>query len=328
MLDPDVCRCCRRVPNLTAYNKLCDSLRDEKDGIRFQTESLRATLMGDNLPVDAKPLLKYWEEQEYKKLADENNTTYHARDYVKTLDKKITAIAALLFHGMNLSFFVAYSTSPYAQEHNGIRADLRSLTGEKDTERLNNECHTRVTSFRQKLWDTYPLALRHCKQYHYDNDGSYISSGSYFNFYQESDTTGKNWLTINNYWIREISLHTPAGNHSSKLRAFKFVAPDGPLGPLEMHAYWQVDGNSRVRFYDDVPAGGHRTWAYTNSQRGKKTYTIRFKMVPVAVSGGNSEGRRPIKFIPYFEDSKQVTRQDRYNTFGTEWRIEKTSNPQ
>lgn len=67
--------------------------------------------MKDKSPIATEGLLKYWESEAYKKLSDQNNTSYHVEDYITELDTNIAAVAALLHHGMELSMYIASSES-------------------------------------------------------------------------------------------------------------------------------------------------------------------------------------------------------------------------
>jgi hypothetical protein len=82
-------------------------MRDSVFGIRFQTLSLYTALMGDHSTTGGQDLLSRWASKEYTNLSDESKTEYHTRDYIDQLDKNIAAVAALLHHGLELSFFVA-----------------------------------------------------------------------------------------------------------------------------------------------------------------------------------------------------------------------------
>ncbi|KAK3938868.1 hypothetical protein QBC46DRAFT_439353 [Diplogelasinospora grovesii] len=204
---------------------------------------------------------------------------------------------------------------------------LTSWGAEQDAENFRTETKTRVESLRHVLYQQlYPPALRQIKS-SYDDPGTFLTDGRWFNLYDEPVTSNRNFLTIHDYWIRLINLHTPAGDHASKLRAFRFVVsdPQRPLGPLEMHAYWGDRGNTRVLFYNYQPYGVS-SFSYTNMENRSDTVRILFKLVPVQVDGKG--GRRPVKLIPYREDNGARTRANGRNTWGTTWRLAVTSSPQ
>ena len=146
----------------------------------------------------------------------------------------------------------------------------------------------------------------------------------WFNFYMESDR--KRYMTIYAFWVRQVALS--GGGPSSSIRSFRFVAQNtkAPLGPLQLHAKWEDNGNSRIKFYKDNPAGMGTEIAYTNSLRSGKTYAILFKLIPLAVEG-NAAGRAPVLMVPYYEESSNLTQADRNNTFGNTWSFDVTSSP-
>jgi hypothetical protein len=189
---------------------------------------------------------------------------------------------------------------------------------------LQTNCTSCINSFCDALWQTYyPPALRQFKPSGYYDDGTYLTSGIFFDLYQESDTSDKSWLTILDLSMRQVQLNVDGG----EIRAFRFVAAEGKaLGPLEAHAYWaDSQGDTQLRLYaDSRPLD--RIIAYTTSKM-TKTYPILFKMIPLAVNDGSTT-RRPIKLIPYREDSMVPTPADEHDTFGTVWRVEQTSSPQ
>jgi hypothetical protein len=198
------------------------------------------------------------------------------------------------------------------------------MTDEQDAERLKKECIDRINAFRNTLWETYyPPAIHQLKPSGYDDDGTYLTSGIFFDLYQESDTSEKSWLTILDLSMRQVQLNVDGG----EIRAFRFVAAEGKaLGPLEAHAYWtDSQGDTQLRLYADPRPLDHII-AYTTSKM-TKTYPILFKMIPLAVNDGSTT-RRPVKLIPYREDSKLPTPADEHDTFGTVWRVEQTSSPQ
>jgi hypothetical protein len=102
-----MCRDENNPQYIGAHNELLTALRSEQNGIRFQTFSLYTTLMGDSPPISTQGLLSYWANEEYGNLSNEGKTEYHTRDYIDKLDENVAAVAALLHHGLELSFFVA-----------------------------------------------------------------------------------------------------------------------------------------------------------------------------------------------------------------------------
>lgn len=290
-----------------AYNNVIVALKSESDGIRYQTFLLFNVLMKDKSPIATEGLLKYWESEAYKKLSDQNNTSYHVEDYITELDTNIAAVAALLHHGMELSMYIAST--------------------QVDAEAFRQEAQERVDTFRNTLYDKlYPAVLRQLKS-SYADPGNYLTDGRWFNIYDQSQSSNKNFLSIHPYFVREVSLHTPAGDNSVKVRSFRFVASDGkkPLGPLEMHAYWEDRGLTRVKFYDGYPDGLHRSIAYTNSKYSD-TSDILFKLIPVHAD--DQPSTKPLKLIPYKQSGGSTTKDDQVNTWATTWRLEQTSSPQ
>ncbi|KAI8948240.1 hypothetical protein F4801DRAFT_581659 [Xylaria longipes] len=288
-----------------AYNSLIDTLKSDDSGIRYQTFVLVNVLMTGKSPTTAVGLLEYWESEAYKKLSDQNNTSYHVEDYINELDTNIAAVAALLHHGMVLSMYIA------------------STKG--DAEVFRKTAENRVNTFRNTLYDKlYPPVLRQLKS-SYGDPGNYLTDGRWFNIYDQS--SNKNFLSIQPFFVQQVSLHTPAGDNSVKVRSFRFVASDGkkPLGPLEMHAYWQDRGLSRVKFYEGRPDGVNRTIAYTNSKYSD-TSDILFKLLPVQVEG--KEVAKSLKLIPYKQSGGSTTKDDKVNTWSTKWRLEEASSPQ
>jgi hypothetical protein len=89
------------------YNDYLNTIRTSIFGIHFQTLSLYIALMGDHSTTSRQDLLSRWASKEYTNLSDESKTEYHTRDYIDGLDKNIAAVAALLHHGLELSFFFA-----------------------------------------------------------------------------------------------------------------------------------------------------------------------------------------------------------------------------
>ncbi|KAI0552309.1 hypothetical protein F4679DRAFT_535243 [Xylaria curta] len=290
-----------------AYNNVILALKSESDGIRYQTFLLFNVLMKDKSPIASEGLLKYWESEAYKKLSDQKNTSYHIEDYINELDTNIAAVAALLHHGMELSMYIAST--------------------ENDAEEFRKNAEDQVNTFRNKLYDElYAPVLRQFKS-SYGDPGNYLTDGRWFNLYDQSQSSNKNFLSIHPYYVRVVGLHTPAGDNSVKVRSFRFVASNGtkPLGPLEMHAYWEDRGLTRVKFYDGRPDGIHRTTDYTNSKHSD-TIDILFKLIPLHVEGQTSA--KALKLIPYKQSGGSPTKDDQVNTWSTRWRLEQTSSPQ
>ncbi|KAI1150060.1 hypothetical protein F4825DRAFT_468496 [Nemania diffusa] len=282
-----------------AYQNVIVALKSEEDGIRYQTFLLFNVLMKDKSPIATEGLLKYWESEAWKKLSDRKNTSYHVQDYIDELDINIAAVAALLHHGMELSMYIAST--------------------EGDAEAFRQETEDRVNTFRTTLYDElYPPVLRQLKS-SYGDPGNYLTDGSWFNIYDQSQSSNKNFLSIHPYFVRQVALHTPAGDNSVKVRSFRFVASDENklLGPLEMHAYWEDRGHSRVKFYDGWPDGLHREIAYTNSP-DSDTSDILFKLIPVRIEGQSSA--KPLELSPY-KSSGSTTADDQLKTWSTKWRL-------
>lgn len=287
-----------------AYNNVIVALKSESDGIRYQTFLLFNVLMKDKSPIATEGLLQYWESEAYKKLSNQSNTSYHVEDYINELDANIAAVAALLHHGMELSMYIASTAS--------------------DAEEFRKTAEERITTFRSTLYSKhYPPALRQLKT-SYGDPGTTLTSGRWYNIYDQTQPSNKNFLSIHPYFVRQVSLHTPAGDHAVKVRSFRFVAAK-PLGPLEMHAYWTDRDLSRVKFYDGRPDGLHRSIAYTNS-RYSGTIDILFKLIPLRAEG--QKQAKPLKLIPYKQSGGSTTVDDRLNTWSTTWRLEETSSPQ
>lgn len=109
-MHPSFCSTGSSAESVRAYNELLDAMRNETSGIRFQTYTLYSTLMSPRPPLGGNGLLAFWADEAYKKLADEDNTSYFIDNYINSLDINVAAIAAILHHGLNLSFFVATGT--------------------------------------------------------------------------------------------------------------------------------------------------------------------------------------------------------------------------
>ncbi|KAK5995643.1 hypothetical protein PT974_04058 [Cladobotryum mycophilum] len=271
--------------NREAYKNVIDALKSENDGIRFQTYSLYSTVMSIKTPVTTDGLLRFWADEAYKKLANENDTSYHMYDYIYELDTNISAIAALLHHGMELSMFISAT--------------------EQDAEAFRNEAKQRIENFRNTLYQRlYPPALRQFKS-SYDDPGTFLTDGRWFNLYDEPVTTNRNFLTIHNYWIREISLHKPGGDSSAKLRAFRFGQDKGAVLPRPA-----LDREDLCVY----------------ELSGGDTDVILFKLIPLQVEAPTT--RTPVKLIPYQQSNGSRTRADKSNTWGTTWRLAQTYSPQ
>ncbi|KAI1823532.1 hypothetical protein F4861DRAFT_509744 [Xylaria intraflava] len=292
-----------------AYNKVIAALKSEYDGVRYQTLSLFNVLMKDKSPIATEGLLTYWESEAYQKLSNRNNTSYHVQDYINELDTNISAVAALLHHGMELSMYIA-PTAGYA-------------------EAFRREAEDRVNTFRNTLYNKlYPPVLRQLKS-SYGDAGKYLTDGRWFSLYSEN--SNQDFLTIYPKFVRSVSLFSRSRQRAVKMRtfrtmnprSFRFVASDRGklLGPLEMHAFWLDGSASRVKCFSGVVDGSHWTIAYTNSTR-PETSDILFKLIPVHVEGETSA--KPVKLIPYSESTGIITRDDQVNTWSATWRLEQT----
>ncbi|KAK8135096.1 hypothetical protein PG984_007108 [Apiospora sp. TS-2023a] len=290
-----------------AYNNVIIALKSDSGGIRYQTFLILNILMEEPSPIATDGLLKYWESEAYKKLADRENTSYHMHDYIKQLDGNIAIIAALLHLGMELSMYIASSKG--------------------DAEAFRQEAETRVSTFRNTLYNKlYPPILRQLKT-SYDDPGKHLTDGRWFNLYVQMDTSNKSFLSINPMFVREVALHTPDSGYRVQVRSFRFVASDGakPLGPVEMHAYWEHKGHTRVKFYKGYP-DIHETTAYTNSPYYESdTSDILYKLKPSKSFWDSSA--KSLQLVPYKQGSGRTTDDDQRNTWSTSWRLEETSSP-
>ncbi|TFY79466.1 hypothetical protein EWM64_g4548 [Hericium alpestre] len=296
--------------SVRAYDELLTAMRSESSGIRFQTYSIYVAIMGDKSPLGKDGMLAFWEEQAYKKLADAGNMKYFMQDYIDELDRDIAAVIALLHHGLVLSFYVA--------------------SDDVDAENLQKECIARVDTIRNTLFQAYPPAIRYFKPGGYDDKGEFLTT-NWFDLYKNDDSSGKYYLTIHDFFCRELGALGPKGS-PAKIRSFTFVGEKSFLGPVQLHAYWlsPKDNNSRVKFYDDSPDGLKKVYCYTNSLRSGKTYNILFKLIPLVAKSPfwGTTPDRPVRLVPFMEDSLKPTRADENNTFGNTWRFEVTNSPQ
>ena len=146
----------------------------------------------------------------------------------------------------------------------------------------------------------------------------------WFNLYMDGDHN--RYMTIYDFWVQTLGLSGDGPPASS--RSFKFTLQDAnvPLGALQMHAKWEANGNSRVMFYNDNPAGMGTEIAYTNSLHRGGTENILFKAIPLAVEDSAS-GHTPVRLVPYSEKSSKPTQADKTNTFANTWSFEVTNNP-
>jgi hypothetical protein len=82
-------------------------MSDENTSIHAVITTLYTALLKANTTEGEYGLLAIWTSLEYDNLANENKLDYHTYNYIDNLDQSIAAVAALLHHGLMLSFFVA-----------------------------------------------------------------------------------------------------------------------------------------------------------------------------------------------------------------------------
>jgi hypothetical protein len=296
------------------------ALRSESDGIRFQTYRLYVAIIGDKeTPIGKTGFLSFWAKEAYKKLSDTGNVQYFMQDYIEELDNDITAVFTLLYHGLNLSFFIA-SGAFFSLR---VRYDCGSYSVEDqgDAEALRGESTNRISTIRDTLFNRhYPPALRQFKSGDYHSDGSFLRN-SWFNFYKEDDTSYRLSMTIGPGRL------TSTKDKGYPARALYFAATERTIfGSVRLHAKLEHSGNSRIMYQErnmGHPYPAERFFA--NSKDGSaKRWDIRFKVIPLA---SDNASRTPVRLVSYHEGTTSPTKTDNENTFGIIWKLEATNDP-
>lgn len=89
-------------------------------------------------------------------------------------------------------------------------------TAKGDAEAFRRQAETRVSNFRNTLYNKlYPPVLHQLKT-SYDDPGNYLTDGRWFDLYDQSEGSNENFLSIHDFFVREVFLHTP--DTSGKVR--------------------------------------------------------------------------------------------------------------